>query len=214
MSLFVTEIFHSIQGESTHSGRPCVFVRLSGCNMRCTYCDTSYAYAQGTEMDIQVIIDQVDACDCPLVEITGGEPLLQAETPALISQLLEQGHEVMLETNGSLDIRSVDNRCIKVVDVKCPTSGETDNNHLENLNHLNAGDQVKFVIGSREDYAYAKNTMSSIGSHLPSDHILFSPVFGQLDPATLAEWMLADRLDARYHLQLHKLIWPDKDRGV
>ncbi len=214
MSLFVTEIFHSIQGESTHSGRPCVFVRLSGCNMRCTYCDTSYAYAQGTEMDIQVIIDQVDACDCPLVEITGGEPLLQAETPALISQLLEQGHEVMLETNGSLDIRSVDNRCIKVVDVKCPTSGETDNNHLENLNHLNAGDQVKFVIGSREDYAYAKNTMSSIGSHLPSDHILFSPVFGQLEPATLAEWMLADRLDARYHLQLHKLIWPDKDRGV
>lgn len=214
MSLFVTEIFHSIQGESTLSGRPCVFVRLSGCNLRCRYCDTSYAYEQGKEMDIEKILDHVNAYRCPLVEITGGEPLLQADTPALIYQLLEEGYEVMMETNGSLDIRAIDSRCIKVVDIKCPTSGEENSNHLENLSRLNAADQVKFVIGSREDYAYARESVSSIGSSIPPDHILFSPVSGQLDPAKLAEWMLADRLNARLHLQLHRMIWPDKERSV
>jgi len=214
MTLLVNEIFYSIQGESIHSGRPCIFVRLTGCNLRCSYCDTRYAYEQGVNMEITEIINRIAAHRCRLVEITGGEPLLQSQTPILIYRLLENGYEVMLETNGSLDISSVDGRCIKIVDIKCPTSGESDKIDLANLKRLGSKDQVKFVIGDRSDYKYAKVTMDSISPDFPEEQILFSPVSGGITPSQLAEWILEDSLNVRLHLQLHKIIWPDKERGV
>jgi 7-carboxy-7-deazaguanine synthase len=214
MTLLVNEIFYSIQGESIHSGRPCIFVRLTGCNLRCSYCDARYAYEQGVNMEITEIMNRIAAYQCRLVEITGGEPLLQSQTPILIHRLLENGYEVMLETNGSLDISRVDGRCIKIVDIKCPTSGESDKNDLENLKRLGSKDQVKFVIGSRSDYEYAKESMGSIPPDFPEKQILFSPVSERIPPSRLAEWILEDNLNVRLHLQLHKIIWPDKKRGV
>jgi 7-carboxy-7-deazaguanine synthase len=214
MTLLVNEIFYSIQGESTSSGRPCIFVRLTGCNLRCSYCDTRYAYEQGVNMEITEIMNRIAAYPCRLVEITGGEPLLQSQTPMFIYRLLENGYEVMLETNGSLDISRVDGRCIKIVDIKCPTSGESDKNDLENLKQLGCKDQVKFVIGNRKDYEYAQETMESISPDFPKEQILFSPVSEKIPPSRLAEWILEDHLNVRLHLQLHKIIWPDKKRGV
>ena len=214
MTLLVNEIFYSIQGESIHSGRPCIFVRLTGCNLRCSYCDTRYAFEQGLNMEITEIINRIAAHRCRLVEITGGEPLLQSQTPILIYRLLENGYKVMLETNGSLDISRVDGRCIKIVDIKCPTSGESDKIDLGNLKRLGSKDQVKFVIGDRSDYKYAKVTMDSISPDFPEEQILFSPVSGGITPSQLAEWILEDSLNVRLHLQLHKIIWPDRERGV
>lgn len=214
MTLLVNEIFYSIQGESTYSGRPCVFVRLTGCNLRCSYCDTRYAYEQGANMELNEILNRIAAYQCRLVEITGGEPLLQSQTPILIYRLLENGYEVMLETNGSLDISRVDRRCIKIVDIKCPTSGESDKNDLENLKRLGPKDQVKFVIGDRSDYEYAKKTIESTCPDFPEEQILFSPASERIPPSRLAEWILKDNLNVRLHLQLHKIIWPDKERGV
>ena len=212
MSLLINEIFYSIQGESVYSGRPCVFVRLTGCNLRCSYCDTIYAYENGSEMEIEPIIKQVDSFRCPLVEITGGEPLIQPETPLLIHSLLENGYEVMIETNGSLDISIIDNRCIKIVDIKCPSSMESDKNNLENLKRMSMKDQVKFVIGTRKDYEYALEIIKLIPSGFPGHHILFSPVSGEIFPSQLANWILEDKLAVRFHQQLHKIIWPDEDR--
>jgi len=214
MTLLVNEIFYSIQGESILSGRPCIFVRLTGCNLRCSYCDTRYAYEQGIDMEITEIMNRIATYSCRLVEITGGEPLLQNQTPILIHGLLENGYEVMLETNGSLDIGRVDGRCIKIVDIKCPTSGESDKNDLENLKRLGPKDQVKFVIGNRSDYEYTKEIMDSISPDFPEEQILFSPVSEKIPPSRLAEWILEDHLNVRLHLQLHKIIWPDKKRGV
>ena len=212
MSLLVNEIFYSIQGESIHNGRPCIFIRLTGCNLRCSYCDTGYAYDKGLEMEIAAILDRVAIYDCSLIEITGGEPLLQKETPDLIYCLLEKGYEVLMETNGSFDISIVDDRCIKIVDIKCPTSGESDKNDLNNLKKLDPKDQVKFVIGSRGDYDFAKEIIELIRPEFPADHILFSPVSAKMEYAKLAEWILEDNLKVRLHLQLHKIIWPDKQR--
>ena len=159
-------------------------------------------------------MNRIAAYQCRLVEITGGEPLLQSQTPILIYRLLENGYEVMLETNGSLDISSVDGRCVKIVDIKCPTSGESDKNDLENLNRLGSKDQVKFVIGNRSDYEYAKEIMHSISPDFSEEQILFSPISEKIPPSRLAEWILEDNLNVRLHLQLHKIIWPDKLRGV
>jgi len=214
MSLLINEIFYSIQGESTHSGRPCVFVRLTGCNLRCTYCDTRYAYEEGIKMEITEIMDRVTAYKCSLVEITGGEPLLQNETPVLIHRLLENGYEALMETNGSLDISKVDRRCIKVVDIKCPTSNESDKNDLGNLKRLNPKDQIKFVIGSLMDYTYAKNIIALNCPDFPGDHILFSPVSGEMPLADLARWILEDHLNVRMNLQIQKIIWPDREKGI
>ncbi len=214
MALLINEIFYSIQGESLYAGLPCVFVRLAGCNLRCSYCDTRYAYEEGREMELAEILQKVATYHCPLIEITGGEPLLQDDTPLLISELLEKGYEVMMETNGTFDVSIVDKRCIKIVDIKCPTSGESDKNDLENLKRINQKDQVKFVIGSREDYEYAKNITRFISLKLPEKNILFSPVFGKISCAKLAKWILEDNLNIRLHLQLHKIIWPDKQRKV
>lgn len=214
MSLFVTEIFHSIQGESLLAGRPCVFIRLSGCNLRCTYCDTTYAYEQNKQLSIRDIIGRIDAYNCALVEVTGGEPLFQEETPLLIQQLLAEGYETLMETNGSFDIDRIDGRCIRIVDVKCPSSGEKEKNDFSNLARLTSRDQLKFVIGNRKDYAYAKHILKQVDSRFPKDQILFSPVFGQLSPSDLAAWLLEDRLQTRLHLQLHRIIWPDTNRGI
>ena len=162
MSLKVNEIFYSIQGESTHAGRPCVFVRLTGCNLRCSYCDTRYAYEEGGGMEIGHIFEQIAPFGCRLVEITGGEPLLQEDTPILIESLLDDGYEVLLETNGTMDISGLDPRCGKIMDVKCPSSEMRHKNNLENLNHLTVGDEIKFVIGTDEDYLYAKKIIDYV----------------------------------------------------
>lgn len=213
--LKVNEIFYSIQGESTYAGKPCVFIRLAECNLRCSYCDTKYAYYDGEKLDIHEIINKVALYGCPLVEVTGGEPLLQEETPYLISQLLGKGYKVLIETNGSHDISRVDGRSVRIVDIKCPSSGEKDRNDLTNLNRLRDEDELKFVIGGREDYDYAKDILSLIG-HGSSGKIAvhFSPSFGRMEPKELAGWILHDRLNVRLHLQLHKYIWPPGQRGV
>jgi 7-carboxy-7-deazaguanine synthase len=215
MALKVNEIFYSIQGESSYAGRPCVFVRLTGCNLRCSYCDTQYAYEEGEDLEIEAIINRVRSYRCSLVEVTGGEPLMQAETSILISRLLDEGYEVLLETNGSQDIGRIDHRCVRIVDIKCPSSGQAEHNDLENLARLTEKDEVKFVIGTREDYEYAKRTLELVKGTQPDAHrVHFSPVFGKLAPATLAGWILEDRLEARLHLQLHNIIWPPGRRGV
>jgi 7-carboxy-7-deazaguanine synthase len=165
-------------------------------------------------MEIEHIVKQVDSFRCPLVEITGGEPLIQAETPLLIHSLLENGYEVMIETNGSVDISIIDNRCIKIVDIKCPSSMESDKNDLENLKRMNRKDQVKFVIGTRADYEYAVEIIRLIPSGFPGYHILFSPVFGKIKPSKIAEWILEDKLDVRFHLQLHNIIWPNGEKKL
>ena len=215
MPLKVNEIFFSIQGESSYAGRPCAFVRLTGCNLRCAYCDTQYAYEDGTWLEIPDILQKVSLFDCRLVEITGGEPLIQEQTPELIAMLLDQAFAVLLETNGSRDIGAIDKRCIRILDIKCPSSGESEKNRLENLELLTSNDEVKFVIGSREDYEYAKLILSTCLPHRSNlKPPLLSPVFGKIDTQTLARWILQDRLDVRLQLQLHKLIWDPGCRGV
>jgi 7-carboxy-7-deazaguanine synthase len=213
MTLLVNEIFHSIQGESLYSGRPCVFVRLTGCNLRCTYCDTTYAYHEGTYQDIDDIIETVQSFGCPLVEVTGGEPLMQPETPTLIDRLISAGHELMLETNGSFDISPVNPDCVRIVDVKCPSSNASEQNRIENFPLLTRLDQIKFVIGDATDYDYAKKMLNILPPHFQHHHVLFSPVSSVLPYPTLGEWILKDRLSVRLHLQLHKILWPDVDRG-
>ncbi len=212
-TLVINEIFHSIQGESSHAGRPCVFVRLTYCNIRCSYCDTGYAFYEGTEMSIDAILQRVKSTACNLVEITGGEPLFQENVHELMTRLCDEGNEVLLETGGSLDIAHVDPRVKRIVDFKCPTSGMVKKNEWENVRHLKSGDEVKFVIGNREDYDWAKEAIQkhAIGTLCP---ILMSVTFGLLEPVTLAEWMLSDKLDARFQLQLHKLIWSPETKGV
>jgi 7-carboxy-7-deazaguanine synthase len=215
LPLKVNEIFFSIQGESSYAGRPCAFVRLTGCNLRCIYCDTQYAYEEGTWLEIPEIVRRVSLFNCRLVEITGGEPLIQEQTPELIGTLLDQAFTVLLETNGSQDIGVIDERCIRILDIKCPSSGESERNRLENLDVLTPNDELKFVIGSRPDYEYAKFILSTF---LPDrNHLkppLLSPVSGKIDTQTLAQWILQDRLDVRLQLQLHKLIWDPERRGV
>ena len=214
MALIVNEIFYSIQGESTYAGRPCAFIRLTGCNLRCTYCDTTYAYDEGLEMELADIVNRIGRYQCPLVEITGGEPLLQDQTPQLIQNLLDQGYEVLMETNGSLDIDTVNPKCHRIVDIKCPTSGQSGQNDWGNLKRLTSLDQVKFVIGDLRDYQFAKTKLGLLPADLPAGQILFSPVAEKMPPALLAEWILSDHLPVRLQVQLHRVIWPDKPRGV
>jgi 7-carboxy-7-deazaguanine synthase len=213
MNLKVNEIFYSIQGESLYSGLPCLFVRLSGCNLRCSYCDTRYAYDDGQWMNISEIIVHLSSYTCPLVEVTGGEPLCQVGTPVLISQLLDNGYTVLLETNGSKDISKVDPRCIRIIDIKCPGSGESDKNDLKNLTRLSKNDQVKFVISDRKDYEFAKNIIFSTWTQPLPVPVLFSAVHQALKPELLAQWILEDNLDVRLQVQLHKVLWPDDEKG-
>ena len=212
-SLVINEIFHSIQGESSHMGRPCVFVRLTYCNIRCSYCDTEYAFYEGKEMSIDEILETVRRYECKLVEVTGGEPLFQENVHELMKRLCNEGFEVLLETGGSLDISCVDARVKRIVDFKCPSSKMMKKNLWENVNNLKAGDEVKFVISNREDYDWAKEIIQKhqIEKRCP---ILMSVVFGELEPIQLAEWILEDKLNVRYQLQMHKYIWSPETKGV
>ena len=215
MALTVNEIFHSIQGESSFSGKPCVFIRLTGCNLRCSYCDTQYAYDKGSPIEINEIIRISASYKCPLIEITGGEPLIQEETPALIRHLLDGGYQVLVETNGSQDIGITDDRCIRIVDIKCPSSGEHKSNDLENLFRLTDRDEIKFIIGDRNDYKFAKEILDLFYyKSARQNTIHFSPVSGILPPDRLVKWIMKDHLNVRLNLQLHKIIWPHKQRGV
>jgi 7-carboxy-7-deazaguanine synthase len=215
VSLLVNEIFYSIQGESSFAGRPCVFVRLTGCNLRCAYCDTRYAYSEGSQMGVDEILHRVESFECPLVEVTGGEPLLQDETPLLITGLLDKGLKVLLETNGSMDIGRADERSIRIVDIKCPSSGEEENFFSDNLDRLTDMDEIKFVIGDRRDYEFARKILGSIQRRSRSTvRVNISNVFQKMDARTLAEWILEDHLDVRLNLQLHKLLWGPEKRGV
>jgi 7-carboxy-7-deazaguanine synthase len=212
--LKIHEIFHSIQGESTHAGRPCTFVRLTGCQMRCVWCDTDYAFYEGGWMTLDEIVARVAAIGCPLVEVTGGEPLLQPAVHPLMSRLCDAGYEVLLETGGGLDIAAVDPRVRRIVDVKCPASGEAENNRWENLEHLRPGDELKFVLADASDYAWAARGVGERRLAELGIPIHFSPVWGALDPAELAGWILRDRLPVRLGLQQHKLLWGTAARGV
>ena len=213
MSLRVNEIFYSIQGESTYAGRPCVFVRLTGCNLRCRWCDTVYAFHEGEPRSVEQALEQVRSYKCPLVEITGGEPLMQEEVYPLISRLLLEGYEVLIETGGSLSVDRLDPRVVRILDLKAPGSEMDPHNNLENLRYLDRKDQIKFVVADRRDYEWAKQVMAE---HTLAEkvQVLFSPVFGELHPGELAEWLLADRLDARLQIQLHKYLWEPSRRGV
>lgn len=212
--LVVTEIYHSIQGESTWAGLPCLFVRLTGCPMRCRWCDTVYAFEGGRAMSIESILEELRRHDCRLVEVTGGEPLAQRRTPRLIAELCDLGYTVLVETGGGVPIAGCDPRARLIYDIKCPGSGEEGSNLWENLPLLKPGrDEIKFVLASREDYLWARDVMERRG--LAGRHaVLFSPATGLLQPAALAGWMLADGIPARLQLQLHKLLWGSETRGV
>jgi 7-carboxy-7-deazaguanine synthase len=211
--LTINEIFHSIQGESTRAGDPCVFVRLTACDLRCTWCDTEYAFYEGRKMSIDDVVQRVESYGCPLVEITGGEPLLQDDVYELMDRLLAGGHMVMLETGGHRPIDRVPREVIKIVDVKCPGSGESSKNDWQNLARLAPHDEVKFVIADRADYEFARDVVCRRLA-ATAGAILFSPVHDRLDPKALSEWVLADRLPVRIQLQLHKFIWSPTTRGV
>ncbi|HUP00286.1 MAG TPA: radical SAM protein [Gemmatimonadota bacterium] len=213
MALKVNEIFHSIQGESTHAGRPCVFIRLTYCNLRCTYCDTEYAFFEGAERPLDDILETVRGFGCRLVEVTGGEPLIQRETIRLLEGLLAEGYEVLLETSGAWPVEEIPDGVRIIMDLKTPGSGMAARNRWQNLAHLDADDEIKFVLCDRADYEWARGV---VGEHdLSRRHtLLFSPAFGDLDPRELAEWVLADGLPVRVQLQLHKFIWSPTARGV
>jgi 7-carboxy-7-deazaguanine synthase len=212
--LTINEIFHSIQGESTHAGQLCVFVRLTACDLRCTWCDTPYAFHEGHKMSVDEVVAAVEAHGTSLVEITGGEPLLQEDVYPLMDRLLAAGRTVMLETGGHRPIDRVPAAVQKIVDIKCPASGEAAKNDWNNLDRLAPHDEVKFVIQDRGDYEFARDIIARYNLPARAAAVLMSPVHGVLEPKTLSEWMLADHLPARLQLQLHKFIWSPSTRGV
>ncbi len=211
----VTEIFFSIQGESTFAGQPCVFVRLTGCNLRCNWCDTEYSFYGGERISVEEVLGRVRAYPARLVEITGGEPMLQEqEVLELMARLLEDGYRVLLETSGERFLGRVPPAVVKVMDVKCPGSGEAGSFRAENLEVLTPNDEVKFVLADRADYEFARDFLARHPLREKVRAVIFSPVFGQLEPRELAEWILADGLDVRLGLQLHKFIWDPAMKGV
>lgn len=228
--MFITEIFKSIQGESSYAGLPCVFVRLTGCNLRCTWCDTAYAFHGGTKYSVAEVMARVAELhakkkeagkNSALVEITGGEPLLQPETPELAQKLLDDGYTVLIETSGERDVSKVPREVVKIVDVKCPDSGECETFNVANLKALEQKDEVKFVIASRRDYEFARDFVAEHSLTERVHEVLFSPVFADsegkwpaMDARALAEWILADDLKVRLGLQIHKFIWDPAMHGV
>lgn len=224
--LVVNEIYSSIQGESTWAGIPCIFIRLSFCDLRCHYCDTEYAFYEGKKKSLDEILNQVKKLSFPLVEVTGGEPLLQPNTPQLLTLLCDQGYTVLLETSGAHDISQLDARVHRIMDLKCPSSGEMKRNRLENLQHLTPRDEIKFVIGSREDYEWARAMVLNQSLATKVKAILFSTAFRMvsqlghiqghagLESKSIVEWILEDNLSVRFQLQMHKFIWPPLQRAV
>jgi 7-carboxy-7-deazaguanine synthase len=211
--LRIHEIFYSIQGESTFAGRPCVLVRLTGCQMRCRWCDTKYSFYEGKWETLDQIFEKIASFGCSLVEVTGGEPLLQPGALPLLRGLCDRGYQVLLETGGGVDVSGVDPRVHRIVDVKCPGSGEAENNHWPNLELLTDRDELKFVVADEDDYRWARELVRErrLAERCP---VHFSPVHGELDPETLAGWILRDRLPVRLQLQIHKLLWGADTRGV
>ena len=212
--LTVNEIFYSVQGESTHAGRPCVFVRLTACDLRCRWCDTAYAFHEGRSRSVEDVLAEVAGFDCPLVEVTGGEPLLQADVYSLMEGLLAAGRTVLLETGGHRSTARVPAGVVTVLDVKCPASGEVGRMDWENLERLRPHDEVKFVVADRGDYEYARDVIARHDLARRAAAVHLSPVHGALAPRALAAWALEDRVPARVQLQLHKLIWDPAARGV
>ncbi len=213
MSLKINEIYYSLQGESTHSGCPCIFIRLTYCNLRCSYCDTEYAFYDGKDMEITYIMSEIKRWDCNLVEVTGGEPLFQDECIDLLNELVNSNYEVMLETGGSLSISDVSKKVVKIVDFKCPSSGMVEKNLWSIADDLQSHDEVKFVIGNREDFDWAKDRITEYSLDKICT-LLFSPTFGEIDPQQIVEWILDENLPVRMQLQMHKMIWSPEEKGV
>lgn len=210
MSLIINEIYHSIQGESTLAGQPCIFIRLTYCNLRCSYCDTEHAFYNGQEMRIKDIIKKIKQWPCKLIEVTGGEPLLQKECITLLNELIKLNYKVMLETSGSLPLDKVPNEIIKIIDFKCPSSKMEHKNLWEIIKDVSPHDEIKFVIGDRKDYEWAKEKIYELNLNQICT-ILFSPVFNSIEPKKIVKWILADNIPVRFQLQMHKFIWePDK----
>jgi 7-carboxy-7-deazaguanine synthase len=212
LTLKVNEIFYSIQGESTHTGRPCIFIRLTHCNLRCTYCDTTYAFFEGKDLSISTIIKEIKGYNCPLVEITGGEPLIQKNVHVLMPMLCDEGYEVLLETAGHIDITKTDKRVKRIMDIKCPSSGEAEKMLWSNIDALQKKDEVKFVVGDMEDLAWMKRIIDTYKINSRCE-IIVSPVFGKMDNRILAEWILQNHLPVRMQIQLHKQIWEADSHG-
>lgn len=212
--LTINEIFHSVQGESSYAGQPCVFVRLTACDLRCSWCDTPYAFHEGNKRSLADVLDEVDQYGCSLVEVTGGEPLLQEDVYPLMQTLLDRGKKVLLETGGHRSIERVPDQVVTILDVKCPGSGEAERNDWVNLERLRSHDEVKFVVKDRADYDFAREVIArhDLVNRAAAVHV--SPVHGVLEPKTLSEWVLADKLTVRVQLQLHKYIWSPTTRGV
>lgn len=212
--LKINEIYHSIQGESTSAGRPCVFIRLTYCNLRCTYCDTEYAFYEGKDMSVTQVIEEVKKYDCKLVEVTGGEPLVQMEECLdLMNKLCDLNYEVMIETGGSLSVQEIDNRVKIIMDLKCPSSGMEKKNLYENLKYLKSSDELKFVIENRKDYEWTKTILNKFSLYGKCE-ILFSVVFNKIEPVEVVNWILEDKIDVRFQLQMHKYIWHPETKGV
>lgn len=213
--LQITEIYLSVQGESTWSGLPCTFIRLTGCPLRCTYCDTEYAFFGGEKMALEAILQRVSELGCPLVQVTGGEPLAQPNCIPLLQALVDAGFKVLLETSGAFPIENVPAEVVRIVDLKCPSSGELHRNLLENLQHLQPHDEVKFVMGSRDDYEWSRDQVLAHDLQNRVHSVLFSCVFGKIEPAEVIQWLLDDQLwKVRFQLQAHKFIWPPDAQGV
>lgn len=211
--LQIIETFKSVQGESTHAGKVCFFIRLSGCNLRCSYCDTAYAWQGGGMRSVESLLDEAAAAGCSTVEVTGGEPLLQKETPLLVEKLLSRGKEVLIETNGSVDFSILPPGCCRIVDCKLPASGMAQYNCYDAYSHLTQLDEVKFVVSDRQDFDFALDVIKKYELTAKTPHLLFSPVWGRIAPETLAEWVVNSQLPIRMQIQMHKVIWGDK-KGV
>lgn len=213
-TLTINEIYPSIQGESSWAGLRCVFIRLTGCDLRCSYCDTAYAFYEGKKRTVAEVLEEVLAFDCPLAEITGGEPLLQKNVLGLMTMLCDAEKTVLLETGGAHDISPIDPRVHRIMDLKTPSSGECARNLYGNINFLTQRDEVKFVIGSREDYEWAREKTRKFSLPTRCQSVLFSPVFGAIQPVEIVNWILEDKLEVRFQLQMHKFIWEPAARGV
>ena len=213
MKIKINEIYQSIQGESSYSGLPCIFIRFTYCNLRCSYCDTEYAFHEGDEMSIQEILKKVNSYKYNLVEITGGEPLLQEGCVELISKLEKENKKVLIETGGALPIKKISSKTHIILDIKCPSSNMSDKNLWENINHLKKSDEVKFVIGNKEDYEWTKKIIEEYQLNQKC-FILFSPVYNKIEPRKIVKWILKDNLDVRFQIQIHKEIWEDSTKGV
>ena len=213
MSLKINEIYYSIQGESTLAGRPCIFIRLTYCNLRCTYCDSEYAFYEGKDIEISEIMTEIKQWDCNLVEVTGGEPLFQEECIILLNELVSSNYKVMLETGGSLTLSDVPKEVIKIVDFKCPSSGMEKKNLWSIVEDIQPYDEIKFVIGNREDFDWAKDRITEYSLDKKCT-LLFSPTFGKIEPQLIVEWILTENLPVRMQMQMHKMIWNPEEKGV